>query len=48
LQKKAAKFANTDQTGWETLAECIMVAQLCPLYKAYTGELARKAIEDRL
>jgi hypothetical protein len=37
LQKRAAKFANTHQTGWETLAERKMVARLCALYKAYTG-----------
>jgi hypothetical protein len=37
LQKRAAKFANRDKTGWETLAERRMVARLCALYKAYTG-----------
>jgi hypothetical protein len=36
LQKRAVKFANTDQTGWETLAECRMVSRLSALYKAYT------------
>jgi hypothetical protein len=37
LEKRAAKFANANQTGWETLAEREMVACLCTLYKAYIG-----------
>jgi hypothetical protein len=48
LQKRAAKFANTNKTGWETLAERRMVAPLCVLYRAYTGGRAWKAIQDRL
>jgi hypothetical protein len=48
LQKGSAKYANTDQTGWETLAESRMVARLCSLYKAYTGGLAWKAVRDRI
>jgi hypothetical protein len=44
LQKRAAKFANTDLTCWETSAERTMVARLCALYKAYTGGQAWKAI----
>jgi hypothetical protein len=43
LQKRAASFANRNRTGWETLAEPRMVARLCALYKAYTGERAWKA-----
>jgi hypothetical protein len=37
LHKTAAKFANTYHTGWHTLAERRIVAQLCSLYKAHTG-----------
>jgi hypothetical protein len=48
LQKRAATFANTDQTRWETLAECRMVARLYALYKTYTGGRAWKATGDKL
>jgi hypothetical protein len=48
LQKRATKFANTNQTGWGILVEPTMVARLCALYKAYTGGRAWKAIGDRL
>jgi hypothetical protein len=40
LQKRAAKFTNMDQTGWEKFAERRMVARLCALYKTYTGRRA--------
>jgi hypothetical protein len=48
LQKRAAKFANTDQMGWEALTECRMVARICARCKACTGERSWKAIGDRL
>jgi hypothetical protein len=48
LQKRAAKFANRDRMGWETLAERRMVARLYALYKAYRGGRAWKAIGYRL
>jgi hypothetical protein len=32
---------------WEFLAQCRKIAQMCALYKAYAGERAWKAIEDR-
>ena len=49
VQKRAAKFAkNKNELGWETLAQRRMMARLCALFKAYTGEPAWKAIGDRL
>jgi hypothetical protein len=33
---------------WETLAQRRMIARLCALFKAYSGERAWKAICDRL
>jgi hypothetical protein len=47
LQKGAAKFANTDETGRETSVERSMVARLCALYMAYTRGRAWKAIGHR-
>jgi len=48
-QKKAAKFANlTNKLKWETLAQCRKIVCIRALYKAYPGELAWKAIGDRL
>jgi hypothetical protein len=49
VQRRAAKFVrNTEQTGWETLAERRRVSRLCALYKAYTGRRAWETIGDRL
>ena len=49
VQKRAARFANNiNESGWETLVQCRLIAQICALYKAYTGGRARKAIGDRL
>jgi hypothetical protein len=48
LQKRAAKFANTDQMGWETFAGGTIVARLCSFYNAYIGGRAWKAIGDRM
>jgi len=46
---KAAQFANhTKDSDWETLAHPRMIACLCALFKAYSGEWAWKAIRDRL
>jgi hypothetical protein len=48
-QNKVAKFANdTKYLGWETLAKRKKVASICALFKAYTGERARKSIGNRL
>jgi hypothetical protein len=42
-------FANNiNESGWETLAQLSLVARICVLFKAYTGERAWKAIGDRL
>jgi hypothetical protein len=49
VQARAAKFANnTDQIGWEALSDRRLVPRLCALFKAYSGNRAWKAIEDRL
>jgi len=49
VQKKAAQFTNhTKDSDWETLAQHRMIAHLCALFKAYSGERAWKAICDRL
>ena len=37
VQKRAAKFANNiNELGWETLAQCRLIARICALFKAYT------------
>jgi len=44
LQKEAAKFANSiNESGWEILAQCRLMARRCALFKAYTGGRAWKA-----
>jgi hypothetical protein len=49
VQNRAAKFANNiNESGWETLAQCRLIARICALFKAYTGRWAWKAIGDRL
>jgi hypothetical protein len=49
VQNRAAKFAhNTNETGWETLAQRRRIARICALFKACTGTRAWKAIGDRL
>jgi hypothetical protein len=49
VQNRAAKFAhNTNEAGWETLAQRRRIARICALFKAYTGTRAWKAIDDRL
>jgi hypothetical protein len=38
VQKKPAKFANhTNNSGWETLAQCNKVVHICTLFKTYIG-----------
>ena len=49
VQKKAAKVAHhTSRLVWESLAQRRKIARMCPLFKACTGERARKATGDRL
>jgi len=49
VQKKAAKFAHhTRSSNWETLASRRKLSRICALFKAYSGERAWKAIDDRL
>ena len=49
VQKREAKFANNiSESGWETSAHRTLIARICPLFKAYSGGLAWKAIGDRL
>jgi len=49
VQKKAVQFTNnTKDCDWQTLAQRRTIARLCALFKAYSGEGARKAIRDRL
>ena len=48
VQNKAAKFSHhSGGSDWESLAQRRKVARMCALYKAYTGERARKAIGYR-
>jgi hypothetical protein len=45
----AAKFAHhRNYSNWETLTQRREIARICALFKAYTGERAWKAIDDRL
>jgi len=49
VQMRAAKFANNiDVSGWETLAQQRLIAQICALFKACTGRRAWKALGNRL
>jgi hypothetical protein len=49
VHKKVAKFANLiNESNWETLVQCSKIARICALYKAYSGELAWRAIGNRL
>jgi hypothetical protein len=49
VQNRAAKFAhNTNETGWEILAQQRRIARICALLKAYAERQAWKAIGDRL
>jgi len=49
VQKKAAKFANhTNDSVRENLAQSRMIAGVCALFKAWTGERAWKSIGNRL
>ena len=49
VQTKAAQFTDrTKDSDWENLAQRRTAARLCALFKAYTGERARKAVRDRL
>jgi hypothetical protein len=49
VHKKVAKFANpTNELNWETLVQCRKIACICALYKVYSGEMAWRAIGDRL
>jgi len=37
VQKRAAKFTNNiNESGWETLAQCRLIAWIYALFKAYT------------
>jgi hypothetical protein len=49
VQNKAAKFAyHSGGLVLESLAQRRKITRTCALFKAYTGERARKAIGDRL
>jgi len=49
LQNKAAKFAHhSGGSDWESLAQRRKIAQMCVLYKAYTGERVWKTTGARL
>jgi len=48
-ENKAAKFAHhSGGSDWESLAQLRKIPRMCVLYKAYTGEKAWKAIDDKL
>ena len=47
VQKRAAKFANNiNESDWETVAQRRLIARICALFKAYTGERPWKAIGE--
>jgi hypothetical protein len=49
VQNKAAKFAHhRNDSNWETLAQHRKIAHIYPLFKAYMGEQAWKAVGNRL
>ena len=49
VQKKAARFPHhTKSPNWETLASRRNLSHISALFKAYSGEPARKAIRDSL
>ena len=49
IQNKAAKYAHhSGGSDWESSAQRRKIARMCELYKAYTGNRAWMAIEDRL
>ena len=49
VQNKAAIFAHhSGGSEWESMAQRRKIAHMCALDKAYTGEMARKAIGVRL
>ena len=49
VQKRAAKFENNiNESCWEILAQCRLVARICARFKAYTGGRAWKVIGDTL
>jgi hypothetical protein len=49
VQNIAAIFAHhRNDSNWVTLTQHREIARICALFKAYTGELAWKAIGDRL
>ena len=46
---KAAEFTNhTKESDWENVTHRRMIARICVLFKAYSGERAWEAISDRL
>ena len=45
VQKRATKFANINESGWETLAERGLIARMCTLFQAYKGGRAWKAMD---
>ena len=48
VQRRAAKTANKNESGWEILTQRRLIIRVCALFKAYTGRRAWKAIDDRL
>jgi len=49
VQKKVAKFAHhTNKSNCETTSQRRKISHICAIFKVYSGELAWKAIGDRL
>jgi len=49
VQKKATNFAHhSNSSNWETLAWRRKLSRICTVFKAYCGDRAWKAIDDRL
>ena len=49
VQTKAAPFfIHMNDSDWVALAQCRMIACLCALFKAFSGEQAWKAISNKL
>jgi len=46
---RVTKFTNNiNESGWEILAQCRLIARICALFKAYTRGQAWKGIGDKL
>jgi hypothetical protein len=49
VQKRVPKFvSNVNESGWETLAQCRLIAQICTLFKICKGRTGLESNKDIL